>query len=524
MPDLDLVITGGSVLDGTGAPAVPADVGVRGDRIAAIAAHGTLPGASALDATGHVITPGFIDLHSHADFSVQGSPAADTCLHQGVTTLVGGNCGFSPFPVADVDALRRSAAFMEDGLAWDWTGFGGYAASVEASAPAVNLVAQVGLNALRLAITGDREGPATPEELAAMRVLLERAADEGVAGLSSGLIYAPGRYAPPSEVTGLARTAARLGLLYSTHLRDERGGLTEAVGEALATARTSGVRLEISHLKAMGRGNHGRVHESLRLIDEARAEGVDVTADVYPYTASSTTLTSRLPGWALDGGVERLLDRLADRSTRRRIAAETRVDAGAVVLAELPEGPYSAWVGRSLADLGGELGTGAAETALEVIAAHQGTVGIVDHAMSEDDVRTVLAHPHVSVASDGLTLRASGTGRPHPRAFGTFARVLGRYVRDWRVLTLEDAVRKMTSLPASRAGLADRGEVREGLAADLAVLDPGAVVDVSTFEDPWRLSTGVRHVVVNGTPVLRDATPTGDRPGRVLRRQGATSR
>jgi N-acyl-D-amino-acid deacylase len=223
----------------------------------------------------------------------------------------------------------------------------------------------------------------------------------------------------------------------------------------------------------------------------------------------------------MDGGVERLLDRLADAAVRRRIAAEARIDAGVIVLAELPQGPYSAWIGRSLAELGGELGLGGAETALEVIAAHHGSVGIVNHAMSEEDVRAVLSHPYVSVASDGSTLRLAGEGRPHPRSFGTFARVLGRYVREWGVLTLADAVRKMTSLPASRAGLADRGEVREGLAADLAVLDPDTVVDTSTFDDPWKPAAGVRHVVVNGTAVLRDSVLTGNRPGRVLRRHRA---
>jgi N-acyl-D-amino-acid deacylase len=519
MPELDLVIAGGSVLDGTGAAASPADIGVEGDRITAVAAPGTLSGADTLDATGHVVTPGFIDLHSHADFSLPAHPGADTCLYQGVTTLVGGNCGFSPFPVADAERLRRAAAFMgREELAWDWTGFRGYADSVERTAPAVNLVAQVGLNALRIAAVGDDERPASPEELATMRRLIEQAAEEGVAGLSTGLIYAPGSYAPPREVTELARTAARLGLLYSTHMRNEADRLVDAVTEALTTARESGVRLEISHLKAMGRENHGKVHEALRLIDEARADGVDVTADVYPYTASSTTLTSRLPGWALDGGVDRLLDRLADKEVRRRIAAEARIDPDAIVLAQLPPGPYAAWAGRSLAELGAELGLGGAETALEVLAAHNGAVGIVNHAMAEDDVRAVLSHPQVSVASDGWTLRPSGAGRPHPRSFGTFARVLGRYTRDARLLTLADAVRKMTSLPASRAGLTDRGRIREGLAADLVVLDPATVADTSTFDDPWNLATGVRHVVVNGTPALRDAALTGKRPGRVLRR------
>lgn len=523
----DLIISGGEVVDGTGAPPRAADVAVRDGRIAALAAPGTLqpgPAAEVLDASGLVVAPGFIDLHSHADFTVQDHPAADTAVHQGVTTLLGGNCGFSPFPVVDAAALSGSAGFLASGMEFRWTDLDGYAAAVEADPPAINLATQVGHQALRMAAIGADERAATGDELARMRALLTEAAEQGAFGFSTGLIYAPGSYASPDEVAALAATAAEHGMLYSTHMRDETGGLLAAVAEALDAARRSGARLEISHLKAMGPANHGAVDAALAAIEAARADGVDVTADVYPYTASSTTLTSRLPGWAMDGGTARLLERLMERSTRNRIAAELRarfgrdIDPAGIVVADLPEGPYSAFVGRGLTDLAAELGADPADAAMELLAAHRATVSIVNHAMAPADVATVLSHPLVSVASDGWTLRPEGPGRPHPRSFGTFARVLGRYVREDGLLALPEAVRKMTALPAARLGLADRGEVRAGLVADLAVFDPDTVIDNSGFADPWRLATGVRHVLVRGVPVLRDAAATGARPGRVLRR------
>ncbi|MBO2463179.1 N-acyl-D-amino-acid deacylase family protein [Actinomadura violacea] len=522
----DVVITGGEVLDGTGSPARRADVVVREGRIQDVVPPGKTHEGPELDATGLVVAPGFIDLHSHADFTVQEHPSADTAVHQGVTTLLGGNCGFSPFPVAAAEELRGAAGFLASGVDFQWTDLDGYARAVDADRPAINMATQVGHQALRTLVMGPDERPATPDELAAMRSLLAAAAEQGAFGFSTGLIYAPGSYASSAEVAALAAEAARHGLLYSTHMRNESNELLASVGEALDAARRSGVRLEISHLKAMGPANHGAVHEALAKIEAARAEGVDVTADVYPYTASSTTLTSRLPGWAMDGGAARLLERLMERSTRSRIATGLRarfghdIDPAGVVVAELPDGPYSRFTGRSLAEIGAEIGTDPAEAALELLAAHNATVSIVNHAMSAADVSAVLAHPLVSVASDGWTLAASGDGRPHPRSFGTFARVLGRYVRQDRLLSLPEAVRKMTSLPAARLGLADRGEIRPGRVADLAVFDPGAVVDNSDFADPWRLATGVRHVLVRGVPVLRDGTATGARPGRVLRRAG----
>lgn len=519
----DLVIAGGTVLDGTGGPGRAADVGVTAGRVDAVAEPGSLSGTARIDAGGLVVCPGFVDLHSHADFSITGHPGADTAVTQGVTTLVTGNCGWSPFPVGDLAVLRSASAFLKGELDWSWTDAAGYADAVDAARPAVNLALQVGHSALRLAVLGGAERPPAPAELERMGALLAEAAGHGVWGFSTGLIYAPGAYADTAEVTALARVAAAHGLLYSTHMRNEADTLLDAVREAIETARAGGARLEISHLKAMGRRNHGGVAAALQIIDDARADGVDVTCDVYPYTASSTTLTSRLPAWALDGGVERLLERLADPPTRERVATGLRermardVDPEGVVLADLPPGPFSDARGRSVADIARELGTDPSEAALRVLAGHRGAVSVVNHAMAADDVRTVLQHPATSVASDGWELAPDGPGRPHPRSFGTFTRVLGRYVRGGD-LTLAAAVHKMTGLPAARLGMRDRGVLRPGAVADVAVLDPDSVTDRSTYDDPWQLSTGVHHVLVAGTPVLADGVLTGARPGRVLRR------
>jgi N-acyl-D-amino-acid deacylase len=287
-------------------------------------------------------------------------------------------------------------------------------------------------------------------------------------------------------------------------MRNETGGLLAAVAEAIAVAEETGVRLEISHLKVMGRAYWGLVRKALDLIDEARLRGVDVTADVYPYTASSTTLSSRLPSWALDGGKAVLLERLRDVATRKRIADEVTarfgrdIDPEGVLLADLPQGRYSGFIGQSIAAIGRADGTGPAEAMLRVLEHHQMAVSITNHAMSEEDMTAVLRHPHVAVASDGMILKTFGTGNPHPRSFGTFARVLGRYVREEGILTLEEAVRKMTSLPAERINDKERGVIAEGAIADIAVFDAGIVIDQATYTAPWKLATGVSTVLVNG--------------------------
>ena len=509
VPALDLLITGGTVVDGTGEPGRPADVGIRGGRIAFVgdAAQGAGMGAArTIDAAGCVVAPGFIDVHTHADFTLESQPTAQSYLRQGVTTVVTGNCGNSAFP---------APAFGVD--------FAAYAARVAAVEPAVHVAALVGHAALRTAVVGADRRPASAAEVAEMGALLDAAARQGAFGLSTGLIYAPGSFADPAEVRALAEVAARHGLLYATHLRDEGDGLLDALDEALAVARDTGVRLQVSHLKAMGRANHGKVREALARIDATRTAGFDVACDVYPYTASSTLLTSRLPDWAMDGGTERLLTRLEDRAAYERLAAEIEDGRGrafypdGIVLADLPPGRFTPWLGSSLTDIGAELGLSPAATLLEVLRGHQAQVWIVNHAMDEQDVRTVLGHPLCAVGSDGWEMSTDCAGSPHPRHFGSFARVLGEYCRDERLLTLPETIRRMTALPAARLGLTDRGVLADGLAADVTVFDPALIADKATYTQPKAYAVGTRAVLVDGVPVLLDGEPTGARPGRVLR-------
>ncbi|WP_433759499.1 N-acyl-D-amino-acid deacylase family protein [Nocardia sp. CA-135398] len=506
MPQYDLVITGGEVVDGRGTPRRHADIAISGDRIVEVG-PGPYAATRMVDATGSIVAPGFIDLHSHADFSVLGHPAAETQLAQGVTTLLTGNCGQSPFP----------AAYTPEG----------FGQAVLDVAPAVNLGLQLGHNGLRTAVIGDDDRRPTADELDTMCAMIKTAADRpGVVGFSTGLIYMPGLFADEHELTTLAAAAAQAGLLYSSHIRNESDHLEAAVREAIDTAEHAGARLEISHLKAMGPENWGATERALELIDAARARGVDVAADVYPYTASSTDLSSRLPGWAVDGGRDALVARLRDPNQRDRIATELRgrfghdIDPDGVVIVDLC-GQFERYIGCSLTEIGRDRGTDAAEAALAVLEANGGGAAIVNHAMSEDDVRAVLAHPVVSVASDGWTLTPHGSGLPHPRSFGTFARVLGRYVREEAVLTLEEAIRKMTSLPASRLGVIERGSLTPGKLADVVVFDPGAIEDASTYLEPWQLARGMRTVLVNGRAAVLDGRFTGERAGRLLSKEAS---
>ncbi|TDO54003.1 N-acyl-D-amino-acid deacylase [Kribbella sp. VKM Ac-2571] len=509
-----VAVTGGLIADGTGSELVPGTVLVEGERITALLPPGEpVADAEVIDATGNIVAPGFVDLHSHADFSLGASPAAESQLAQGVTTLVAGNCGWSPFPITDLETLRAGTAFLDPLHDWSWNDLAGFAATLQ---PAVNLALQVGHCTLRIAAMGSAKRPPSPEELRTMQDLLRAAADQGAVGFSTGLIYAPGAYASPEEVAALVATAAECGLLYSTHIRNEGAGLLAALDEAIAAARAGGARLEISHLKAVGKSNYGLVDGALEHLEQV--DDVDLGWDAYPYTATSTTLTTRLPTWALAGGA--LLDRLADPAERARIAEALRADdllsPDSVVIASLPPGRYEDSRGLSLTEIAQRDGVDAAEIVLRILESHQAAVSVVNHAMSEDDVTTVLEHPRTAVASDGWIMDATGPGHPHPRNFGTFPRALGHYTRDRGILTLPEAIRRMTSLPATRLGLSDRGVIKPGAIADLTVLDADSIADKSTYDNPWQLSVGINHVLVAGQLALTKAKPTGHRPGRII--------
>jgi N-acyl-D-amino-acid deacylase len=527
----DLLIRGARIVDGTGAPALTGDVAVQDGVIREVGRLGRPAARRVIAADGAVLAPGFIDLHTHSDFTLPRFPRAPAMTRQGVTTQVLGNCGFSPFPVAGPTAelLRAYTGFLDGGLDWDWRTLDEYAQRLAALPLAGNVALLVGHGSVRIAVMGFADRVPTGAELAAMRDLVAQAMRQGAFGLSSGLIYAPGSFAATAELAALARVAADSGGFYASHIRNEASGLLDAMGEAIQVGRHARAAVQLSHHKAMGRANWGKVRDSLALLERANAAH-DVLADQYPYTAGSTTLLALLPGWALDGGVAALRSRLDDPAARGRIADdlarrergelrgnEEQLDPASVVIADVPPGPLARYRGRSLADSARAEGITASEVVLQLVQGAPGGVPIVWHGMDEADVRTVLAHPLVAVASDGWTVDPGLGGMPHPRSYGTFVRVLGRYVRDQRVLSLEAAVRKMTGLPARRLGLADRGTITPGMAADLVVFDPDRVLDRATYAQPHAFCDGVTHVVVNGRLVIDDGQDTTVAAGQVLR-------
>jgi N-acyl-D-amino-acid deacylase len=528
-PSFDLVIRGGTVVDGTGAGAFVADVGVVGDTIAALGEIAAGQGRRVVDASGLHVAPGFIDIHTHSDPDVLAYPTADSRVRQGVTTELAGNCGGSAAPLAGLGVAERREEWKEDGLDADWTDVASYLSRVERSGISVNHALLVGQGTLRSNAIGDVDRALSAEEMRAVARALEEALDQGVFGLSTGLEYVPGRYAPPSEIVALARLVARRGGLYATHVRDEEARLLEAVAEAIEVGRVTGVRVEISHLKAAGEANWPKQQPALDLIESARRDGVAVLADAYPYTAYSTGLTILLQGWAREGGATAILGRLRDRETRARIRREVEVqveeDPGGwdrvVVSRVKSEKNRAVAVGKSVVEIGTAWGIDPAAACLRLLEEEETAVSFVGHAMSPGNVERVLRHPLVMIGSDGSSMAPVGKAaesRPHPRSYGTFARVLGFYARERGAFDLPTAVRKMTSLPADQIGLAERGRIARGRKADLVVFDAAKVCDTATFEDPHRYPEGIPLVVVNGVAVVERGVSTGARPGRVLRR------
>ena len=514
---VDLVISGGRVVDGSGAPPRVADVAVEGDRIVGVGEG--FRGRRQIDARGKVVTPGFIDIHTHTDFTLPVEPSATAKLLQGVTTDVTGNCGFSPFPLADGGASSRHGAFVEPALTTRWASLKQYAEALADLRPGINVAPLVGHGAVRLAVLGEEDRAPTPSETAAMRALVERSMEDGAFGVSSGLVYAPSSYADTSELIALAEVAGSHGGFYATHLRDEGDGLLEAVNEALAIGRSARCPVQLSHHKVLGRRNWGLVGESLRRVDEANAGGEDVTLDVYPYTAGSTTLITLLPPEELSVGEPELRRRLADPAFRARVAERVRTTAqfqlDEVQLAAVPSRPDAS--GRRVVDVAEQDGIDPAELVIQLIETDGSSVVMLGFGMDEADVRRVICHPRSMIGSDGWVLSTAGPGHAHPRNFGCAPRVLANYVRDERIVDIETAVAKLAGLPAARLGLTDRGTLAEGMVADVVVLDLERLEEGSTYASPDAYPVGVEHVVLNGALAVTEGEPTGGRAGRVLR-------
>jgi len=517
----DLVLRGGTVYDGSGRPPFAADVLVAGDRIARVGRVERNGDAREIDADGRAIAPGFIDIHSHSDEAMFVNDAMESAVHMGVTLVVCGNCGGSSAPVSGLAEAELDRELARLDVKRTWRSFGEYAAAVDRAKPAINVCSFVGHGTLRSCVMGAEDRAPTGAELARMKELLARSLDEGAVGLASGLIYPPSAFGTTDELASLCAVVRDKGGLYASHIRNEGAKLLDAVEENLAIGRRSKVRVELSHHKASGQRNWGKVKDSTALIERARTEGLDVTADQYPYTASSTGLAVTIPNWVHEGGTQKMCERLADPAIRARIRGE-EVETGRawdrIVIARARKHPD--WAGKSVEQLAREAGRDPLEWTCDALVEHEGAVDIVHHSMSEDDVRYVMAKDWVCIGSDSRANAPYGPlsfGKPHPRSYGTFARVLGRYARDEQVLTLADAVRKMTSLTASRLRLGDRGVVREGARADLVVFDPARVVDTATYDDPHRYPIGIEHVIVNGGLAIEHGETTSERHGRFLR-------
>lgn len=533
----DVLVRGASIVDGTGAPAWHGDVAIEAGRVARVAAAGSLgrDATDVIDADGLVLAPGFIDLHSHADFTMPSYPGALNSLAQGVTTEVIGNCGYSPAPLAadpDLAANQRQAGRgLGPDLDWSWRSFGEYLDRLDEARPSVNAVALVGHGTLRLAVVGAEARAATPAELEAMRDLAREALAAGAWGMSTGLVYPPGSYAATDEIVAIGAALAEVDALYASHIRNENDGLADALREAVEIGRRLGVRVQVSHLKAAGRNNHGRAAEALGILGEARAAGVRVTQDAYPYTAGSTLLTQLMPPWAHDGGTDALVARLGADEVRARIAVDARdglpgwpnynVSSGGfehIRIAAVADRTLADLEGRTVAEAAAARGVDPLELVMDTIVADHGATTMIVSLMDDADVGRVLADPSTAIGSDQLGV-TSRDARVHPRAYGTFVRVLGHHVRERGDLGLETAIHRMTGLPAAILGLPDRGRIDTGAVADLVLFDPASVGAASTYDDPTALPVGVEAVLVGGGVAIASGRPVDVRRGRVLRRE-----
>ena len=528
-----LLIKNGAVIDGTGAAARPGDVALDGDRIAAIGPglHGEA--ARVIDAAGHVVAPGFIDAHSHSDLFYFACPSAESKVRQGVTTEVVGMCSFSQAPLrpGQEEVVRGWAGGIGASLDLRWETFAQYLDALAAIRPAVNVAHLVGHGALRIAAMGFENRPADTTDIRAMERLLGEAMDAGAFGFSTGLVYAPSAYSNTEELIALARGMRGRNGLYFSHIRGESSMLLDSIAEAIRIGEEGGVGVQVSHVKASGKENWPKIDAALRMIEDGKARGVDVLGDVYPYNAGSTKLDNLMPTWAHAGGIAKLLERLADRAMRRTITDECLIDGerwgtvsqGAVGFDQIfiASCKRREVEGLNLAQLARQTGKPPAEALMDLLLEQKCTVGMVSFSQSIDNVAKVVAHPSLMIGSDSIPLfegEADKPGKPHPRTYGTFPRVLGEYARDRGLISMETAVYKMTGMAAQRLRLRDRGVLREGYAADVTVFDPRTVKDESTFPDPHRYPTGIPYVIVNGAVVVDAGRMSDTRAGRIIRR------
>lgn len=537
--DYDVIIRNGTVYDGSGSQPVTADVAIDDDRIAAIGSLDDMRGKLEIDATGMAVAPGFINMLSWANVSLIVDPRSQSDIRQGVTLEVLGE-GSSMGPLNE--KMKEEILEEQGDIQFDieWTTLGEYLEYLEDRGVSTNIASFVGAATVRVNEIGYEDRPPTPDELERMRGHVRTAMEEGAVGLSSALIYAPGFYAETDELIEIAKIAGEYGGMYITHLRSEGNALLEGFEELLTIARTANIRSEIYHLKAAGQSNWHKMDQLIGLIEELRAGGLEISADMYTYVAGATGLDAAMPPWVQEGGLQAWKERLQDPAIRQRVIAEMTTpttewenlylaagSAENVLLVGFKNDDLKPLTGKTLAEVASMRGKSAEETALDLVIEDDSRVDTVYFLMSEENVMKQIALPWVSFCSDAGSLANEGVflkSNPHPRAYGNFSRLLGKYVREERVIPLQEAIRKLTSLPAGNLRITARGRLTEGYFADVVVFDPTEIIDHATFAEPHQYSTGMVHVFVNGIQVLHDGEHTGATPGRVVRGPGWTGR
>jgi len=526
MEKYDILIKNGYVVDGTGSPPYKADLAIKNESIAEIGSLEERTAEEVIDAKGLIVAPGFIDIHNHSDLSIFLVPTADNYIYQGVTTIIVGNCGFSPAPINELNKgyIENFMKFIQSEVEIKWESFGEYLDELEKLKKSINVGVLVGHGTIKAAAMGLEDRDPAPQELEIMKDLVKEAMEAGAIGLSTGLMYSPGVFSKTEEIIELAKIASRYNRIYTSHIRNEGERLIDSVLETIRIGMEANIPVEISHLKSAGKPNWGKVRTVLKLIEEYANRGYEVGADAYPYTASSTSLISIFPSWVREGDNEEIMKRLRDEDSIERISQEIeekgilewrRVDWSDIVISFSPT--YSEIEGYTINKLAEEWGLDPLSAVLKILLDDELATAMIVHGMCEEDVEKVMAHPYVSIGSDGSVKRL-GIGKPHPRNYGTFPRVIRKYVREKKVLSLPEAIRKMTSLQANKLRIWDRGILRPGMKADIVIFNYHAFTDKASFENPHQYATGIKYVIVNGQFVIYQGKRTGNTPGKLIRK------